>query len=266
MDEFSPRLRDGVDVISSVTNLCRALSISEAELHEVLQLDTVSRYSVIKLPKPDGGIRTVYDPHPKLRRIQRRVKSRILSNILYPRYLYGSLSDSEFPRDYVRCASIHCPSKTIAKIDIEKFFDSIDRDLVQRVFIEVFKYPLAVSDVLSDLCTRDGVVPQGASTSSFIANLCLLGEGDIYRKLSYRKIRYTRLVDDITLSVMVVDYDFTASLKMVINFLESFDFVIHQKNRGSDGFYRTSCRPWSASRCISSAVSSARSQAYSGRS
>ena len=228
MNDNFPRLRDSVDIIQNVPNLCSALSINSDELNFLIGLDGCARYSKIKLFKPNGDIRVVYDPHPLLRRVQRRIKNRIFSNIVYPSYLYGSISDPDNPRDYIRCAAVHCSAKNIAKIDIKNFFDTISRSLVFRVFNSVFNYPEVVSDTLADLCTLDGIVPQGAPTSSFIANLCLIGEGDIYKDFSYRNIRYTRLVDDITLSSLSVNCDLSTSVAIIKRLIESHGFCINE--------------------------------------
>ncbi|EMO9597607.1 MULTISPECIES: reverse transcriptase family protein [Pseudomonas] len=233
MDELKVRLKDGVDPIQSVDNLCSALDIPRSELDEVLALSDDERYIEISLPKSNGSRRLVYDPHPRLRRIQRRIKSRLLvSQILYPRYLYGSLSDSEYPRDYIRCASIHCGAKVLLKADIKNFFDNISRRLVLEIFERVFHYPEEVSDVLSDLCTRAGVVPQGASTSSFLANLCLLNEWCFVRDIQYEKLRYTRLVDDITISSTTTGKDLSRCMRTLTAMIESAGFELNENKTG----------------------------------
>jgi len=201
MDEFSPHAKPNIAPIQSIANLCNALSLTREEFDYASSLATPNGYMPIELTQKDGSTRTVYDPPPALRRVQRRIKNRILAtNVVYPKFLYGSLSDPDHPRDYVRFSAIHCGAKTIAKIDISNFFDNIDHDLTFRVFAEILHYPREVSLALANICTREGTVPQGAATSSFIANLCLFEEGALVAGFTRENLRYTRLVDDITLS------------------------------------------------------------------
>ncbi len=233
MEELKARTKDGIDPIQNLDNLCDALGISREELDTALSLTDEDRYVEIKLRKKNGSTRIVYNPHPKLRRIQRRIKNRILSSqIIYPHYLYGSLSDKENPRDYIRCAAVHCGAKTVLKVDIRNFFDNISRDLVFEVFKTILHYPPEVSDTLANLCTRCGVVPQGASTSSFIANLCLLDEHDLVRKLSYDSLRYTRLIDDITISSKTPNKDLEKWMRVLKRMIEDSDFELNEEKSG----------------------------------
>lgn len=235
MEELKALAKDGVDPIQNLDNLCDALGFSRAELDSVLAIPDEDRYVEIKLRKKNGTPRLVYNPHPSLRRIQRRIKNRILSSqISYPRYLYGSLSDKEHPRDYIRCAAVHCGAKTILKADIRNFFDNISRDLVVEIFRTVLHYPPDVSDILANLCTRYGVVPQGAATSSFLANLCLLEEHDLVRKLSYERLRYTRLIDDITISSTIANKDLDKWMRALNRLVQDAGFDLNEEKSGVD--------------------------------
>ncbi|UUC48131.1 reverse transcriptase family protein [Pseudomonas citronellolis] len=206
MDEFEfVKLTE--NSISSVPNLANALRIEESLLCQALNLPSDQRYTPHRLR---GGDRLVYRPHSLIRKVQRKIKKSILAELVkYPNYLYGSISDPEFPRDYISCAKIHCLSKSILKLDITKFFDHIDASVVEEVFLDFFCFPADVSEALTDLCTHEGFVPQGASTSSHLANLCFFKEEPrLVRQLSREGLKYTRLVDDITISSVKANYNF----------------------------------------------------------
>lgn len=193
--------------IASYQNVATALRIDEALLDEALNMPPAQRYT----PHRVSGDRLVYRPNPLIRKIQRRIKQSILAELIsYPRYIFGSIRDEEFPRDYISCAQVHCQAKSVLKMDIRKFFDNIEAYLVEDIFSRLFAYPEEVSSVLTDICTNNGYVPQGASTSSHIATLCFWDhEPNLVRQLHREGLRYTRLVDDITVSSGLVNFDFS---------------------------------------------------------
>lgn len=228
MDEYAPKkLTD--ESIFSVANLLSALGISQEDYNKIQELKDNDRYTPIRLKKKNGDLRTVYDPHPLIRKIQRRIKSRIFNLVSYPTYLFGSISDPNFPRDYISCARRHCKAKTILKIDITSFFDNIDYDHVYKIFHELYFYSDEVSEALADICTREGVVPQGAPTSSFIANLCFFDvEGKIVRSLERQNLTYTRLTDDINVSSSAQDKNLNKAKNQIVSMIVEAGFRINE--------------------------------------
>ncbi|WP_427774032.1 reverse transcriptase domain-containing protein [Comamonas thiooxydans] len=76
-------------------------------------------------------------------------------------------------------------------------------------------------------CKGEHVV-QGALTSSYIATLCLHAvEGDLVKRLRHKGLVYTRLVDDITISSKLANYDFGFSLKQVEKMLHGADLPLN---------------------------------------
>jgi hypothetical protein len=64
-----------------------------------------------------------------------------------------------------------------------------------------FNFPEDIAKILTQLTTYNGFVPQGAITSSYIANLIFWDtEPFVVNQLNEKGIIYTRYVDDITLS------------------------------------------------------------------
>ena len=228
MEDYAPK-KLTTESIYSVDNLLAALGISDEDYSKIQALETKDRYTAISLYKKNGDKRVVYDPHPLIRKIQRRIKSRLFNQIKYPTYLFGSISDPEFPRDYISCAGRHCKAKTILKIDITSFFDNIEYDLVYKIFNDLFSYSDEVSESLAEICTRDGVVPQGAPTSSFIANLCFFDiEGGIVKGLERQGLIYTRLTDDITVSSITQDRDLKKAKDKIVAMIENEGFRVNE--------------------------------------
>ncbi|CAI8768657.1 reverse transcriptase family protein [Pseudomonas serboccidentalis] len=229
MDGYVPKKINNSSIFS-LDNLLAALGLSLDDFKVIQGLETNGRYTAIHLKKKNGDDRVVYDPHPLVRKFQRRIKNRLFSQIQYPHYLYGSISDLKHPRDYISCASRHCKAKTILKIDITSFFDYIDFDMVYKIFRELFSYSDEVSEALAYICTRDGIVPQGAPTSSFIANLCFFDvEGRIVKGLEQQKLRYTRLTDDITVSSTIQDKSLAKAKGTIVSMIETAGFVVNEE-------------------------------------
>lgn len=218
MEEFR-FLKNTDNSISNHRNVAAALRIDAELLDEALNMPAVQRYT----PHLVNGGRLVYRPNPLIRKIQRKIKKSILAElIVYPRYIFGSISDKKFPRDYISCAQVHCQAKSILKMDIRKFFDNIQADVIEDIFTRLFAYPYEVCDLLTDICTHEGFVPQGAPTSSHLATLCFWNhEPSLVRQLHRQGLKYTRLVDDITVSSSVEDFDFSRVEVRVREMVES---------------------------------------------
>lgn len=231
---YLPRLHPvkvSKESIANVASLCAALSITLSELNEALALTSAERYTRKTIPKKDGTSRFVNNPHHTIRRIQRRINMRIFSNqkiIKWPDHVFGSIpndDDHSSPaaeKDYVNCARQHCEAKSILSVDIKNFFDNIHRDQVVKIFKDFLKYPADVANVLANICCLDSHIVQGALTSSYIATLCLFSsEGDVVQRMHHKGLRYTRLVDDITISSKVANYDFGYALGQIERVLSS---------------------------------------------
>jgi RNA-directed DNA polymerase len=238
--------------ILSLDKLCQTLSISHEQLNDVLSLSDDEKYKKSSTLKQDGSERIVYNPHHKLRVIQRRINRRIFSplhtnkTIQWPDYLYGSIpnqtiKDIEYKKDYVACASKHCGARSLLKIDVSNFFDNISFEVAFSVFSDFFKFAPDVSEVLAKICTYNDHVVQGALTSSYIACLCLFDlEPNIVSRIEKKNLTYTRLVDDITISSRNVNYDFSYVLDIVKNMLHEKDLPINEKKTK---IYRESSTP-----------------------
>ncbi|QXI42386.1 reverse transcriptase family protein [Pseudomonas wayambapalatensis] len=211
--------------ISSLESLASALDLQVDDFERVWAKEESSRYTRKEIPKSGGGVRVVFNPCVEVRKIQRRVNTRIFSNphvVKWPGYLYGSIpkslnsEDELASRDYISCAKQHCEAKSLLKMDIKNFFDNVHDDLVYGVFKDVLKYPEVVSNVLTRICTYRSSLVQGALTSSYLAMLSLYKEeNDVVSKLKRKGLVYTRFVDDISISSKVSGYDFSYARSLV---------------------------------------------------
>jgi len=85
-------------------------------------------------------------------------------------------------------------------IDIENFFPSIKDESVQRYVLKV-GFPFIVAKQLTDLCTFEGRLPQGAPTSPMLASIVFSPVDQKLRSLasSWGAV-YTRYADDLAFS------------------------------------------------------------------
>lgn len=150
----------------------------------------------------NNKIRSISEPKLTLKKIQKRINSRIFSGIVFPGYLQGGIKASEnYKRDYVENAKKHCHAKTLINIDVQDFYPSIHKEKIKDVYRYLLKYPTDVVDVLTKLTTYNDYLPQGGCTSSYLANLVLFNhEYKLVNYLNSKKITYTRLIDDMTIS------------------------------------------------------------------
>lgn len=180
--------------IRSTAALSRALGFDITVL-EAIAAKASQSYRPVK-PKP-GSTRETFDAQGRLKEVHQRIKDRILAKVYYPEYLQGSLKG----RDYVTNARLHTNKKILICEDVKKFFPSLQADKVQDVWNGLLGFSVEVSTLLTTLTTKDGALPQGAITSSYLANLVLWRDEPLLQaKLEKIGVTYSRYVDDICMS------------------------------------------------------------------
>jgi len=183
--------------IHGIAALSKALGVHQNVLIQVASTAT-NMYRLAKQEvKPDKSIRQTFDARPRLKAVQIRIKERLLQRVVFPSYLHGSLRGCS-PRTN---AAMHVRAKITFAEDITQFFPSASRVLVRRTWIKLFGFSDDVADLLTDLTTLNGGLPQGAVTSSFLANLIFWDyEPRLVKTLASRGLTYSRYVDDVTVS------------------------------------------------------------------
>lgn len=183
--------------IYNISTLAVALGVPESVLLRIAASANDSYRLAWVEQKSDGTVRQTYDAYPSLKSIQRRIQDHILSRVQVPDYLNGSLKG----RNTRTNAQPHVGAKIVISEDIANFFPTISPSLVKAMWRSLFGFPDDVATLLSVLTTKDGGVPQGAITSSYLANFVFWAfEPALYRRFKARGYVYTRYVDDITVS------------------------------------------------------------------
>jgi len=143
-----------------------------------------------------GKPRDLVEAVGPLKRIQRRILDNVLMRLPPEDVSFGGIKGRTIKDN----AEIHVHSRYIAKLDIKAFYPSIRSAKVYEFFITQECNP-DVARILTVLTTRDYALPLGTSTSPALAD-------HIARPLDVRingiaaraGLKYTRYVDDITLS------------------------------------------------------------------
>lgn len=183
--------------IVTTEKLALALGIDYAELCRVH--DTSNEYYkvVVEKIKSNGSKRVIYDVDSSLKIVHARICDILLKEVEYPSYLNGSIKG----RDYKKNAHIHRANKILIQEDITNFFPSISKSYIRDMWIKVFGFSPIVAEFLSEIVTYEGYLVQGIKPSSFIGNLIFFDlESSIFLELAGKGIKYSRYVDDMTIS------------------------------------------------------------------
>lgn len=182
--------------IGSIKVLAGALSVTQDALVDIALHS--ERYYDPNPPelKKSGGTRQHYTVLCPLERIQGHIKTRILNRVHYPDYIFGVPET-----DYVKNARLHTGKRIVIREDARDFYDSVPVDAVRRMWQYFFNFPPDVADLLTQLTTYKGSLPQGACTSTDIADLVFWDkEPQLEFTLRSLGFVYSRYVDDITVS------------------------------------------------------------------
>lgn len=189
-------------IIGSLNALARVLGVSVSELQRLAKrADKFYRPGklVIKPGKKPRPTRKAIGP---LHAVQERILHNILRKVEYPSYLHGGIRGGHGrSRSPISNARAHLGAASVVDLDIESFFPSLDALKVKRIWREFFGFPEDVAECLTSLTTELGHLPQGASPSTYLANLVFFDrEPLLANEFGRQGLRYTRFIDDITIS------------------------------------------------------------------
>ncbi len=144
----------------------------------------------------NGKRRLLVEAVGPLKAVQRRILDNVLLRPPPAKSSFGAIKGRSIKENARR----HCNSKYIAKLDIQDFYPSIRSTKVYTFFVELECSP-DIANLLTPLTTRNYSLPLGASTSPMLADQ-ILSKVDVRINGMAEKVglRYTRYVDDITLS------------------------------------------------------------------
>lgn len=219
---YAKKLFDqGLPIIYDQLHLSLLVGYEEKYLLKVSNSQELFYREFDILKKNKREYRTISEPLPNLKNIQRWILSELLSN----------LEPSEYSKAFRAGFSIkdnarfHRRQPKLLTIDIKDYFGSINFNKVY-LFYRNLGYSKQVSVMLANLCTLNNGLPQGSPTSPMLSNL-------ITKRLDIRisgfckkhDIRYTRYADDLTFSG---DFNEGFIIKFVKQLLQSEGFTINE--------------------------------------
>jgi RNA-directed DNA polymerase len=141
--------------------------------------------------------RRICIPSDELKFVQRRLNRRILAQKALPEELNGGVPGKTL---FIN-ALPHVRQPEVVKVDLEKYFDSITNDHVAFMWRSMFGTGAETTWVLTSLTTFERHIPQGAPTSTAIANLVFTPiVVEIRSALEPLGLKMSSWVDDITAS------------------------------------------------------------------
>lgn len=185
-------------IVHDIYSFADAIGLSHQLIYVLSQDTNYKYYKNHKIPKKNGDFRYIYEPSYSMKLVQRWILEEILYKIPVTEYTFGFRKGISAPLK--RNAEVHKDNLFIFKMDLKNFFPSVNRDHIYYLFSQIGYNP-TVANLLSNLCTLDGALPQGAVTSPCISNLvCRNLDKRISKYCNKREIKYTRYADDFTFS------------------------------------------------------------------
>lgn len=221
-------------MIQSINHLSYVLKIPKEDLLSLSQKESISRYyyeySIHKLdsrgqPKRDknGDLkkRIITPSKLQLKKVQKNINKYILGRIPFPNYIFGGAR----AKDNVLNAKQHQGKKFKFITDLKDFFPRITNKMVYEMFVS-HNFSPDVAGLLTRITTYKGHLPQGAPTSTHIANLVFIKTGNELQQLATEyNITFTSFVDDLTFSSK---FDFKHLVPTIIEIITKNGFIINQ--------------------------------------
>jgi hypothetical protein len=159
-----------------------------------------AHYREMKIPKrgraSKGLFRTVYEVESSLRRVQRALTLLLTRDYPVPSHVHGFVAK----RSIVTNATMHLNARVVLHADLQDFFPSITIDRVLGAFGHLGASQHIAAD-LARLCTLRDRLPQGASSSPFLANIvCRELDDELLTLSAGTNSVYTRYADDLVFS------------------------------------------------------------------
>lgn len=169
-------------------------------------------YRSFKIKKKNGKSRTITEPLPALKEIQYWILNNIIKKV--PQNPYNNAYTEG--KSIITNAKFHRKQSKVLNIDIEKYFDNIDRIQVKELFLEL-GYAYEISEVLSKLLTLTNGLPQGSPSSPYLSSILTKNlDIDLLAYAQIKQLRYSRYADDITISGDFAEKETILNLKSIV--------------------------------------------------
>lgn len=209
------------------------------DIKEIISKGTENYYRTFTIPKRSGGKRTICAPVFELKRLQKFIFEKLSNNYRCGVWMQGFVKgrnvktnalhhrvfdDLHEDTSIFNKVSLYIPNgfispghsdvnvanyrpKSMVRLDIKNAFGTTSKGMIRRAMPKWFFSPEDLELVL-DICTLHGALPQGAPSSPILLNIAMEPFDSycmalLYKLLVHRfhsKFTYTRYADDITIS------------------------------------------------------------------
>lgn len=164
-----------------------------------------------------------------MRVAQYKILTKILNKLRIPDYIYAFEKDKSIPL----MARMHVGKQVILSVDIKDFFHSIKQSQLQEYFtlLGIGEKP---ARTISELCTYQAFVPQGALTSPKVANLvtAMTFGPPLKQYCDEHGLTMTIYADDVTISSTNPALNVSEVLSFVTSTIRAAGFrVNHEKTK-----------------------------------
>lgn len=173
------------------------------------KIDT-SEYKEFSIPKKDG-MRTInyLESDSELGSLQYQLMAKFLNKQRLPICVKGFVKGENYNSFLIE----HIGAKYFMRVDIKSFFPSINKAQIISGLSDVLIYndeevKNTIAELISDIVTLNGALPQGACTSPMISNIVMARiDQRITKYCQAYDVHYTRYADDLLFSSESIDFE-----------------------------------------------------------
>ena len=179
-------------------------------------------YHPFDIRKGATSWRHIDNPSPFLKRLQTAIAKRLLQPLPLPSNMLGGVGR----RTIADNSDIHARSSVLVSMDIRNFFPSTSHHQVMEVFLRDARCSEHIASLLTKLTTLHGGLPQGAPTSSALANLVVAP--------MFRELEVLARELDLVVSIWVDDIAFSGvrakeAIEPAVRIVEKYGYSIGSK-------------------------------------
>ncbi len=202
----------------AVDELCRRLGMTEQQLRA-----TPIAYRTFEIRKARGGMRTIKSPVEPLKKVQRMILCRLLRRLR----AHPCATGFEAGHSIVTNALPHVGHELVIKLDIRDFFASTSATRVETYFRRI-GWNADAAAILTQLCTHEGALPQGAPTSPRLSNLLNFPLDQRLAAVAQKlDLVYSRYADDMTFSGDCDERRKNDVIRLVKQIASEYGYTLH---------------------------------------
>jgi len=238
----------GLPLIKDAHELAKLLDIEYKQLRfltyhrDVVTIDHYTRYTI---PKRKGGTRSIAAPKSTLKKAQRAILDKILSNIEISVHAHGFLEK----KSVITGAKAHPKSPyLLINMDLKDFFPTITFERIRGMYMSLGysghiatllamicsyceRMPIEIQGETKFVASTRRILPQGSPASPMITNvICRRLDNRLSGLAKKFGFNYTRYADDLSFSLLHKnDENIARFCGLVYKIVGEEDFLINKK-------------------------------------